>query len=156
MWLRTPADLPDGHLVFEQRLKDTKREVRQVLSTDAVSGSIASACMSVMSSFAVSLNDPALQELSAASKSLEDALAQAKAAQANASQEAVEAKRHAAELFKALNKAKATGVATTPAAAAAIDESGGRLSEVLAELATAKEQVADLTSKLKTHEEKVR
>ena len=155
MWLRTPSELPDGHLVFEQRLEDTKREVRQVLSTDAVSGSISSACMKVMSSFAVSLNDPALQELSAASKSLEEALAQAKAACAKSSQEATEAKQHAAELYDSLSKAKAAGAETTPAAAAAIDESGGRLSEVLAELATAKEEVTTLASKLKDHEEKV-
>ena len=58
LWLRTPSGLPDGHVVFEQRLQATRREVRQVLSTDAVSGSIASACMSVMSSFAGSLHDP--------------------------------------------------------------------------------------------------
>ena len=155
MWLRTPSDLPDGHLVFEQRLEDTKCEVRQVLSTDAVSGSISSACMKVMSAFAVSLNDPALQELSAASKLLEEALAQAKAACAKSSQEAAQAKQHAAELYESLSKAKAAGAETTPAAAAAIDESGGRLSEVLAELATAKEEVTKLASKLKDHEEKI-
>ena len=58
MWLRTASGLPDGHVVFEQRLESTRQKVRQVLSADAVSGSIASACMQVMSSFTGSLHDP--------------------------------------------------------------------------------------------------